>query len=172
MRNEMEIAAVTHVAVVDEHDVFVLVHMECECEERPRGRLLVERAAPAHSSSATAARASECASHCTCGGSFRGIRGVRKKCNLVQFKSRNLISGSTGVAGARENSVRLNNVGRRKARGRRRASCVGRPRRDLYSESTNLYSENVGAQRGLLAHLPHQCRALNHANKERGGDGT
>jgi hypothetical protein len=44
MRNEMEIAAVTHVAVVDEHDVFVLVHMECECEEwnvkkgRGRGR--------------------------------------------------------------------------------------------------------------------------------------
>jgi hypothetical protein len=34
MRNEMEIAAVTHVAVVDEHEVFVLVHMECECEER------------------------------------------------------------------------------------------------------------------------------------------
>jgi hypothetical protein len=30
MRNEMEIAAVTHVAVVDEHEVFVLVHMECE----------------------------------------------------------------------------------------------------------------------------------------------
>jgi hypothetical protein len=28
----MEIAAVTHVAVVDEHEVFVLVHMECECE--------------------------------------------------------------------------------------------------------------------------------------------
>lgn len=88
MRNEMEIAAVTHVAVVDEHEVFVLVHMECECEERPRGRLLVERAAPAHSSSATAARASECASHCTCGGSFRGIRGVRKNailCNQDSF---------------------------------------------------------------------------------------
>lgn len=26
----MEIAAVTHVAVVDEHEVFVLVHMECD----------------------------------------------------------------------------------------------------------------------------------------------
>ena len=36
----MESSPRTHVAVVDEHEVFVLVHMECECEERPRGRLL------------------------------------------------------------------------------------------------------------------------------------
>jgi hypothetical protein len=103
MRNEMEIAAVTHVAVVDEHEVFVLVHMECECEERPRGRLLVERAAPAHSSSATAARASECASHCTCGGSFRGIRGVRKNailCNQDSFNHNLRLNGRGG--GARE----------------------------------------------------------------------
>ena len=86
-------------AVVGFEVVPVLVHMECECERLPGSGSLVERAAPAHSSSATAARASERASarphleSCTCAAPARGFR---KKCYHV-CPPTHAFSGLVGV---------------------------------------------------------------------------
>ena len=103
MRNEMEIAAVTHVAVVDEH-------VRCSSSSTwnvnvKNGPGVVYSLNELHRRTVrqlTAARASECASHCTCGGSFRGIRGVRKKCNLVQSRLVTILRLNGRGGGARE----------------------------------------------------------------------